>query len=247
MQPGQLLHNNTASLLQLAHDLGQEGIDDLLDLVLLLGLLLLLLLSTGVVLLLSRIGLLGLRRVLVSRVRGHDSLATSQVHVDATGVLLSSILQAQLLADLLDTGLDLLHVVRRVVALSDDTKKSSKRSATVRTPKRKDDNHHIHMQMVLSMRLRILNPLLKDLLRLLNELSMQINGVRLYTAIGIILPENELRRLLVVLLHLAPMRLALLGEVLGRCAIAARVRFLGLKGVSYGFAGKRRNRNWTYP
>lgn len=98
----------------------------MLDLVLLLGLLLLLLLSTRVVLLLSRVGLLGLRRVLVSRVRRHNSLSTSQVHIDATGVLFGSILQSQLLTDLLDTGLDLLHVVRGVVALSDDTKKPKK-------------------------------------------------------------------------------------------------------------------------
>lgn len=93
------------------------------------------------------------------------------------------------------------------------------------------------------MRLRILDPLLKDLLSLLNKLSMQINGISLYTAIGVILPENELRRLFVVLLHLAPMRLALLGEVLGRRAIAARVRFLGLSGVSCGLTEERRNGN----
>jgi hypothetical protein len=50
---------------------------------------------------------------------------------------------------------------------------------------------------------------------------VQIDRVRRYAAIGVILTENVLRRLLVVLLHLTAMGLALLRKLFGAGAIAA--------------------------
>lgn len=89
---------------------------------------------------------------------------------------------------------------------------------------------HLHMKMGLSMRLGILDPLFQDLLGLLSELAVQIDGVGLDAPVGVVLAEDELGRLFVVLLHLAAVGLALLGELLGAGAIAARVGFLRLVG-----------------
>lgn len=85
------------------------------------------------------------------------------------------------------------------------------------------------MQMSLTMRLCIFDALLQNLLGLLNELSMQINRVGRYASAGIVLLEDELRRLSIIILHLAPVRLSLLGVLLGAGAITARVRLLGLE------------------
>lgn len=121
------LHNHTAGLLQLPHNFRQRSIDGLLKLIrllLLLLLVLLLMLTTRVTLLLVLLVLLVLLGVLlVLRVVRHNSLTTSQVHVDATRVLLNNMLQAQLITDFLDTGLDLLDVAYRVVTLANDTAK----------------------------------------------------------------------------------------------------------------------------
>ena len=86
--------------------------------------------------------------------------------------------------------------------------------------------------MRLSMRLRILDPLFEDLLRFFNKLPMQIDRIRLDASVGVILAEDELRRLAVVFLHFATVRFALLGEFLGHGAVAAGVGFLGLHRVS---------------
>lgn len=112
------LHNHTASLLELAHDLGQQCIDNLLDLIWLLLLLLLVvcLLLAGVLLVRA------VRGCLVRLIRGHDGLAAGQVDVHPAGVLLSGILETQFAADLLNARLDLLDVACRVVALADDTR-----------------------------------------------------------------------------------------------------------------------------
>ena len=87
------------------------------------------------------------------------------------------------------------------------------------------------MKVILPMRLGILDPLFQDLLSLLNELPVQINGVCLDAPVGIVLAEDKLRRLSVILLHLAAVCLSLLGELLGGGAIAARVGLLGLARV----------------
>lgn len=77
------------------------------------------------------------------------------------------------------------------------------------------------MEVALAMRLGILDALLQNLLRLLDELSVQIDGICLYAAIGVVLTEDVLRRLLIILLHLAPVSLAILRELLGGGAITA--------------------------
>lgn len=84
------------------------------------------------------------------------------------------------------------------------------------------------MEMILTVRFRILDPLLEDLLCLFDELSVQIDGVCCDAPVGVVLTEDELRRLLVVFFHLATVGFALFGELFGLGAIAARVGFLRL-------------------
>lgn len=84
------------------------------------------------------------------------------------------------------------------------------------------------MQMILAMRLRVSNALLQNLLRLLDKLAMQIDRIGLDAPVGIVLAENKLGRLLVVFLHLAPVRLAFFGQLFGARAITIVVRFFGL-------------------
>lgn len=211
------LHNHTTSLLKLPHNPRQHSIDNLLHLILLLLRLLL------VMCLLTRILVGGMLRRLMRRIWRHHGLAPSEVHVDPAGIFLGGILQAQFATDLLNARLDFLDVSSRVVTLADDAGNqlvqafSSRRMNTVEI--------NIHMQMVLPMRLGILNALFEDILRLLNKLPMQINRISRYTPIGVIFAEDKLRRLLVVLVHLAPMGLALLGKLLCARAIAALVGF----------------------
>jgi hypothetical protein len=107
-------HNHTASLLELAQNLGQHLLGELLELV---RLLLLLVVSLLVTLLVSRVS----RRAMVTSRGRHNSLTTSQVDINATGIFLGGILQPQLTANLLDARLDFLDVVRGVVSLADDT------------------------------------------------------------------------------------------------------------------------------
>lgn len=77
----------------------------------------------------------------------------------------------------------------------------------------------VHMQVVLAVRLGVADALFQDLLGLLDKLPVQVNCVFRDAPAGIVLAENELGRLLVILLHLATMRLALLGELLRGRAI----------------------------
>lgn len=64
--------------------------------------------------------------------------------------------------------------------------------------------------MFLSSLLRISYPLLKDLFCLLYKLPMQVNSVFRDSAWCIVLPEDEVRRLLVILIHFGSMPLAFL-------------------------------------
>jgi hypothetical protein len=109
----------------------------------------------------------------------------SQVDIDAALVLLGGIVKPQLLAQTLDAGLDLLHVARRVVPLADND-----------------------MQVILTGALGVADALLEDILGLLDELAVQVNGV-LGDATGcVVLAEDELGGLLVVLGLLPLMLLA---------------------------------------
>lgn len=87
------------------------------------------------------------------------------------------------------------------------------------------------MKVILPMRLGILDPLFQDLLSLLHELPVQIDGVCLDTPVCIVFAEDKLRRLSIIFVHLPAVCLPLLGELLGAGAIAARVGFLRLARV----------------
>lgn len=134
------LHDSTTVLLEEANDLGQVLLDLLLvvhllcSLLLLLVVLLVALLLRWVSLLLmtllvsKRIGSLVLRLSMVRLVvllrltiiLRRDGSSTGEVNVDSTFVVLGMVLEALLLADLLNTRLDLLDVVDRVIALADN-------------------------------------------------------------------------------------------------------------------------------
>lgn len=110
-------HNHTASLLELPQHLGQQLLGQLLQLV---GLLLLALVLTLLALVPRRLARIA--TVLGRMVGRHDSLATSQVHIDTTRIFFSGILQTQLTTHLLDTRLDFLNVIGRVISLADDAR-----------------------------------------------------------------------------------------------------------------------------
>lgn len=141
----------------------------------------------------------------VAAVLRRDSVAALEVDVDAAGVLLGAKLESQLAAQLLDLGLDLLDVSRRVVALADDG-----------------------MQVCLAGGLVGADALLEDALSFLDELAVQIDAVGLYAAGCVVLAEDEVGGLLIVVVHLGIMRLALVGELLRAGAIAVVVRLSGL-------------------
>lgn len=85
------------------------------------------------------------------------------------------------------------------------------------------------MQVVLPMRFCVLDPLLENLLSLLDELAVQVDGIGGDAPVGVVLAEDKLGRLLVVVIHLAAVRLAFLRELFGAGAIAARVCVLRLR------------------
>jgi hypothetical protein len=66
------------------------------------------------------------------------------------------------------------------------------------------------MQMGLSASLSIPDASLEDVLGLLDELTVKIDGVTGYPALGVVLPEDELRRLLIVGVLLCSVPLALI-------------------------------------
>lgn len=131
---------------------------------------------------------------------------TLQININPPFILLSRIIEPELLAQLLDSWLDLLHPASRVVPLADDD-----------------------MQMGLAGSLGVPNARLEDVLCLLDKLAVQVNGVLGYPAGRIVLPEDEVGGLLVVLGLLFLMALARVGELLGFGAVAALIGFMGLE------------------
>jgi hypothetical protein len=97
-----------------------------------------------------------------------------QIDVDPALVLLGIVLQSQLATNLLDLGLDLLHVPDTVVPLA-----------------------HNDVQMPLARLLRVSDALLQNLLGFLDELAVQVDGVRVYAAHGVVFAENVLGGLFV--------------------------------------------------
>jgi hypothetical protein len=88
------------------------------------------------------------------------------------------------------------------------------------------------MQPLLPALLRVLDALLQDPLGLLDELPVQVDGIGVDAAGCVVLAEDEVRGLLVVRFHLDGVLLALLGQLVGRRAIASLVCLVRLrKGV----------------
>lgn len=112
----------------------------------------------------------------LGRKRRRDvNTTTTQVNINTTLVLLSRIVETQLLAEMLDPRLQLLHTAGRVVPLADND-----------------------MQMRLAGGLEMADAGFEDVLCLLNKLAMQVNGVFGDAAWRIVLAEDELGGLLVV-------------------------------------------------
>jgi hypothetical protein len=219
-------HDNAACL-QLPHNPRQELPSQLLNLV--LGLLLLLLLIMMLLLPMVLLSMLLLAialliatararipttsvvpalvstRLLRQRWRRAD-LSTGQIDVHAAFVCLGGIVEAQLPAHLLDPGFDLLHVSGAVVAFAYDD-----------------------MQVRLPASLGIANACLEDVLGLLDELAVEVDGVAGYAALGVVLAEDILGRLLVVGVLLCCVALALVRERLCCCAVAAFIRLVCLR------------------
>ena len=95
--------------------------------------------------------------------------------------------------------------------------------------------------MRLAALLRIFDSLLQDILRFLNELPVQIDGIVRYSSRGIVLSEDVIRRLFVVLLHLDPMLLSFLREVVRCCTITT---FVGLTRLGF-LVRKVEEGNWV--
>lgn len=59
--------------------------------------------------------------MLLGELRRHLRCASGKIDVNSPRILLGGVLQPQFLADLLDTGFDLLNVIDRMISLSYDT------------------------------------------------------------------------------------------------------------------------------
>lgn len=163
-----------------------------------------------VVLLLLRLVMLLLVTTVMSRVATsmarRQRLTALEVDDDAADiVLVGAVLQTELLAQLLDLGLDALDTAARVVPLADDGD-----------------------QVRLAVGLVGADAFLEDALGLLDELAVQVDRVGLDAPVGVVLAEDEVGGLLVVVVHAGGVRLALVGELLCGSAIAV---FIGLTGL----------------
>ena len=82
--------------------------------------------------------------------------------------------------------------------------------------------------MGLPCRLRVLDALLQNVFCFFDGLSVQVNGVPVNSAYGIVLPEDVIRSLFVVLIRQCAMSFTLFRELVGACAISSLVRVMGL-------------------
>ncbi len=128
--------------------------------------------------------------------------AALEVYVNTTLIFFGLILQSKVAADLFDPGFNLLHMIAAVIPLA-----------------------HNDMQVIFASTSRSFDALLKHILSFLNKQTVQVDGIVLHTAIGVVLKEDEVPRLTVVLLHFRSMLFPFLGQFMCACAIA---RFIGL-------------------
>ena len=145
--------------------------------------------------------------IIVVRHLRRSIAARLQLDVHATLVVLSVVLQAKFTADLLDARLNLLHVVDGVVSLADD-----------------------HVQVRLAVLLGVADALLEDLLGLFDELAVQVDGVAVDFADGVVFAEDELGGLLIVLVGFGCVCFALLRQLFRPAAVTALVGLLRLRG-----------------
>lgn len=245
------LHDSTTVLLEEANNLGKVLLDLFLivhllcSLLLLLVVLLVALLLRRVSLLLmallvsKRIGSLVLRLAMVGLVvllgltivRRRDGSSTSEVDIDSTFVVLGMVLEALLLADLLDTRLDLLDVIDRVIALADNAA-SAIRYVRVTA----NLENYSHMQMVLAGTLCVLDSLFQNLFGLFHELTVKVNGIPIDSSYSIVLAEDEFGSLSVVVVCLLSMVLGLLRQVVSSTSVSTRVCLLRLGGIVLALA-----------
>jgi hypothetical protein len=127
---------------------------------------------------------------------------TLQININAPFIILGGIVQPSLPTHPLHPRLQLLDVPRRVVSLADND-----------------------MQVRLPGGLGVADALLEDVLGLLDKLAVQVDGVLGDAAGAVVLPEDELRGLLVVLGLFLLVTLAFVRELLSACAVAT---FIGL-------------------
>lgn len=165
------------------------------------------LLLTTVILLSSMLLLLPVPRISAIRWRlwrrRHSMHGTAlQIDKDPPLILLGRILQPQLATHLLHAGLNLLHMTATMISLANDD-----------------------VQMRLAPTPRRANSLLQDVLGLLDVEPVQVHRVRGDAALGVVLTEDIVARLVVVLVHLSGVLLAFLGELVGARAVA---RLVGL-------------------
>jgi hypothetical protein len=244
------LHDSTTVLLEETNDLGHVLLDLffvvhlvcsllLLLVVLLVALLLgrvsLLLMAlvpkriSSLVLGLSMVWLVVLLRLTISSRR--NGCSTSEVDVHSAFVVLGVVLEALLLADLLNTRLDLLNVVDRVIALADNA------VSTIRDVRSAANlGRYSHMQMVLASTLCVLDSLFQNLFGLFNKLTVKVDSITIDSAYSIVLAEDELGRLSVVVICLLSMVLCLLREIVSSTSISTRVCFLRLGGAVLALA-----------
>lgn len=77
---------------------------------------------------------------------------------------------------------------------------------------------------------RILDPLLKNIFRLLDKLAVQINRVLRHSTRGIVFAEYEFGGLSVVVLHSAAVLFAFFRELFGAGSVAVFIGLFGLPG-----------------
>lgn len=136
-----------------------------------------------------------------------DRLSALEIDVYPAGILLCAVLEAQFATQLLHLGLEPLNVVRRVVALADNS-----------------------VQVRLAPGLIRANALFENALRLFDELSVKVDAVAVDTAGSVVLAKDVVGSLAVVFLHLGIVGLALVGQFLcsGTVAIFVSAFRLGM-------------------
>ena len=131
--------------------------------------------------------------------------AALEVDEHSSRILFSAKLESQLAAHLLHLGLDLLHMLCRMIALANND-----------------------MKMRLPSSLVLSNTRLENSLRFFDELAVQIDAVPLNAAGCVVRAEDVFGRLAVVVVHSRGVGFALVGEFFRAGTVAIVVRLFRL-------------------